>query len=176
MQDFALVTADGPAAEHLKASRFDQLVPQLQTLSFEIKLWKRLDSKLRSSLKTRTLIDCHTGGLLDTVLDEKEVVHARMYSTADLNSRLETGLDRFATSLEQNPRLPLQSLYLDSSLRPSDSISPKLLEVVTKIVRITQDRQIDLVFETAPNDFRIDPCISAEFRRRQRVRVEKETQ
>ncbi|GAA5997780.1 hypothetical protein JCM5350_003055 [Sporobolomyces pararoseus] len=180
LKNFALVTSDARAAEALKASRFGHLVPQLQTLSFEIQVWKRLDSKLRYSSKTRTLIDCHVGDLLDTLRDENEVVHTRMYSPAEnedirnWGSRLKASLEEFAISLGQIPTLSLQSLYLDTSLRPSPSLSPELLDVITKVVKSTQERQIDLVFETVSNDYTVDPCISPEFRRKHRARVEKE--
>ncbi|GAA5984520.1 hypothetical protein JCM5350_004745 [Sporobolomyces pararoseus] len=180
LRHLALVIAEAQAAENLKASRFDQLIPQLRTLSFDLDLWQKLDSKLRSSLKTRTLIYCRIGNLEHTIRDGNQVVNARMCSDAqcegigDWGHRLKASLDQFAASLEQTQTLSLQSLYLDTSLRPSDSLSPELLEVIANIVEITQERQIDLVFETVPNDFTVDPCISPEFRRRQKARVEKE--
>ncbi|GAA5956080.1 hypothetical protein JCM3765_005448 [Sporobolomyces pararoseus] len=173
LRHFALVNCSAQAANDLVASQFARLVPQLQTLSFDMKLWRRFDSKLRDQLKTRTLIDCHHIDFGCAAQEEMQAVNVRMHSPAEDGevsgraSYLKTSLENFATSVDQNPTLPLESLYLDSSLRLPSALSPDVVQSITKVVKICQKRQIDIVFETAPDDFSIDPCISPEFVKRQ---------
>jgi hypothetical protein len=177
LRHFAIVDASITEAGvvGLKQSNLRELLPQLEVLSFDEQCWTNPEMTFLHRAASRTLIDCCLRNLdRDWVLCSN-VVNVRIWDSfidnddAEDRTELYLKLDYFSFSLERNQSTSLRSVYLDESLRPSSALPLKASAVMAHLVAVCRERKIELVFEPVPRDFMIDPCISAEFVKRQEI-------
>ncbi|GAA5964882.1 hypothetical protein JCM3765_005811 [Sporobolomyces pararoseus] len=173
LRAFALVDTEWSSGSKLSA----KLKPhaQLQQMSFDFTLWEESKDEYIDSKKDITLIDCHLKGLKRVLNPQLQVAHLRVY---DLHNPVSPGyndcevpckyLDDFAMALKENPRPPLQSLYLDTSLTPISTLPNDLRKSLEDISLICQEREIEIVYEKIPSTFLLDPCLPDGFAARQR--------
>ncbi|GAA5977600.1 hypothetical protein JCM5350_002288 [Sporobolomyces pararoseus] len=145
---------------------------QLETLYFDFDTWLELDASFRRSVSSRTLIDIEHVDVETACHSEALVVHARLDRVvlhySELYDRNATErLDDYVSFIRKSASLSLKSLYLDSSFQISSNKPQSIQSSIDNLIRLCRERKIDLVFEQVPVYYESDPCISAEFIRRQ---------
>ncbi|GAA5977655.1 hypothetical protein JCM5350_002306 [Sporobolomyces pararoseus] len=170
LRNFAVVDAFCSYRGRLKHSNLARLIPQLQTLCISASIWSNPQVAFVHSAASRTLVDFD---LIDTeYLDPHQLEHLRIRNSSVRTyafnpSELRSHLDQWSSLIENNPSLPLKSVYLDSSLRPLDVVPAEIRLCLGSLIRLCRERKIDLVYDDRPLDYTLDPYISGEFVRRQ---------
>jgi hypothetical protein len=150
---------------------FKSLLPQLESLNFTASAWIQPNADFLRVKASSTLIDCHSDNLESVLVVALQFIHIRI-----VNLRSDTWddddqgpLDDFLEELEKKGRsLPLRSIYLDSSLRPTPSLPLRIRSIIKGLVAICQGCEIDVIFEAVPEEPDIDSPFSLEFSGRQR--------
>ncbi|GAA5964820.1 hypothetical protein JCM3765_005791 [Sporobolomyces pararoseus] len=162
--------------EDLTKSKLDQLLPQLETLNFTASVWLDPQAGFLHSAAAQTLVDFTLAHTEQLNLSTAHLVHVRLKDTSPVSACFDSGsriklvahLDEWSTLVRTNPSLSLKSVYLDSSLQLSESLPYVTSEALGSLVRVCQERKIEIVFERFPVAYIIDPFISSEFIQRQK--------
>ncbi|GAA5983866.1 hypothetical protein JCM5350_007580 [Sporobolomyces pararoseus] len=175
LRQFALVdnVASSDLLQTLKSRAFRRLLTQLDCLYIDVNVWESPDAEFLHPFASQTLIDCAAYELDEIMNGNNTIIHLRVYNSFSdkkaLSSHLEdvcSDLEDYASFLEQNPTIPLQTIYLDTTLRHHVFATPTLDD----LARICRERSIELVFEPQYEECTADCYTSAEFWRRQRRR------
>jgi len=161
----------------MKRSSLDQLLPQLQALSFEKDVWTHPEATFLHSSASKTIITLRSDEL-DTISSSAiPFVNVRI-SGLRANGSLEgtpaESLERLTTFLQSDLSPPLESIDLDHSFRPISSLPAAGYEALQDLSQVCQRRKIELVVEDGLYYEWEDPCVLPEFSRRQRERRRKE--
>ncbi|GAA5963826.1 hypothetical protein JCM3765_004030 [Sporobolomyces pararoseus] len=181
--NFAFVNGEG-FLEDLRTSKLDQLLPQLNTLNFAASVWLHPQAGSLHSAAPRTLVDFTLAQTKRLDLSTAHLVHVRLEDTFAADDAfnldswiiLEAHLEKWSTLLRNHPSLSLKSIYLDSSLQVFGSLPTATSEALNALVRVCQERKIDLIFESLPVAFDLEPYLSSEFVRRQKEQRRKEAE
>jgi len=175
LRHFALGDYDDESVATLKSSRFARLLPQLESLSFDVRMWTNPEMTFLHEAAKRTLIDCSFGNVSHVDRLEDNVVNVRLYAAwveaseaeeeerTNLNNAVYTYLDIFTSSLERFRSRSLRRLYLDPTIEPSPTSPTRASTVMEKLASVCRQRGIDIVFEAVPRSFWRDPIVSADF-------------
>ncbi|GAA5977586.1 hypothetical protein JCM5350_002282 [Sporobolomyces pararoseus] len=152
-------------------SIFQQLLPQLKTLTLDANTRSTASAASLHSAASRTLVhfDLCTFDRFYSSFENLQHVRlcASIHPSQEPENWFQARLDRWSTFIRNNLSLPLKSIYLDFSLHPSKSFSSATRHCLESFIRVCEERKIDLIFETGPINVSIDPFISREFVRRQ---------
>ena len=179
LRDLALPDVDNAEDfEVLRHSSIDKLIPQLDSISL---YWRCVDCapEYLRKIKERTLFDCFSYDVegfweeTSAHLHNLRIIHVPLDSTID---ELSTWIIRIAIWIETHQQLPLHSLYLESILHPTalHSQPEDVRDGMDYLVRVCREKEVEIVFESQPRDWQVDPTLSEEFCRRQRRIREKE--
>ncbi|GAA5915054.1 uncharacterized protein JCM6883_004226 [Sporobolomyces salmoneus] len=162
-----------------------QLLPQLDTLRLNLWVWAQPQATCLHGAVAKTLIDLDVDSIPD-LLPKTQLVplsHVRIYGWSESDEEEEEGnaegitiasdLDDFASFIGGRSLRALQTVFLDSHFQGSKL--PYLQRSIENLIRVCQEKKIEVVFEPVPRNFAIDPCISPEFIKRQKERKNKET-
>ncbi|GAA5984669.1 hypothetical protein JCM5350_008175 [Sporobolomyces pararoseus] len=155
---------------YVSESRCRHLLPQLDTLTLTKGVWLNSRASFLHSAASRTLIDFYTDDDPGLAHSQGLVIHVRLKGST---TRLRY-FDRWSTLVRTSPCLSLQSIYLDSSLQHISSLPVAAQTPLIDFIRVCGERKVEIVFETPPSDFTVDPFISSEFVRRQKEQRRKE--
>ncbi|GAA5970213.1 hypothetical protein JCM3765_005373 [Sporobolomyces pararoseus] len=174
LQNFALVDSSQESAQWLKDSSVSSFLLRLGSIYMDSKVWIQLDNSFRQSVASRTLVNIGWGGFQEALKSTPSIVHARLDGTstnAEYFNQQEfcRKLDTYASFIENTSSLSLKSFYLDSSFSDQSNLPQSTQSSINNLSRICQERKIDLVFDRIPVSYAIDPCISKEFIRRQKI-------
>ena len=178
LRDLALPDVDDAKDfEDLRLSSIDKLIPQLDSVSL---YWRCVDCApdyLRKS-NERTLFDCYSYDVksfwdYSAHLRHLRIIHVPLDS---IINELSTWIIRIAIWIETHQQLPLHSLYLESILHPTalHSQPEDVRDGMGYLVRVCEEKKAEIVFESQPRDWQVDPTLSEDFCRRQRGIREKE--
>ncbi|GAA5977603.1 hypothetical protein JCM5350_002289 [Sporobolomyces pararoseus] len=182
VRNFAFVTPHPSCAQYFTQSPFHQLLPKLHTLTLSAAIWFDSRAAYLHSAASRTLVDfdfVDSGNLelARLTLRHVRLLHSSLLSLSFSNVELQAQLDQWSTFIENNPSLPLQSIYLDSSLLPFDALPDAVTRrCLENLARVCKEHKIDLIFEASPVKFALDPYISEEFIRKQGQQRRKEAE
>ncbi|GAA5977583.1 hypothetical protein JCM5350_002281 [Sporobolomyces pararoseus] len=181
LRNFAFIDYDPASINHLIRSRFDHLLPQLETLGLSAPLWVHPQAAFIHSAVSRSLVDFDVNDTRRLQKLKVPLVHVRLqvsslkYDSLGDN-RIQAQLDLW-TSLIRTDTVPaLRSIYLDSSLNTPETIPAAIRNSLEALIRICEDRKIDLIYERSRFDRNIDPYISSEFVSRQQEQREREAE
>jgi len=174
LKQFALVDADSAYLGALARSGISQLLRQLEALSFHLLVWQDPAAAFLRPAASRTLIDCVAFDLGSLSTRRPPIVNLRICECQEDvvhfgTHRLCKALDDYADLITSYPALPLQRVYMDSSLRLLSDLPDQLELSIRNFRRTCQKRQVDLIFDPVPSRFFIDPCLSTDFLRRMRI-------
>jgi len=178
LRDLALPDVDNANDfENLQESNVDKLISQLDSISL---YWRCVDCapEYLRNLNDRTLFDCYSYDLVGFCNYSAHPRHLRIIHVplGPAVDALATWIYRISRWIETHQQLPLRSLYLDSILHPT-ALHLRLPEVrdgMDYLVRVCREKEVEIVFETHPRGWQVDPILSEEFCRRQRGIGEKE--
>ncbi|GAA5963838.1 hypothetical protein JCM3765_004036 [Sporobolomyces pararoseus] len=179
LRNFAFINDSRIWTENRTKTKLDQFLPQLETLNVPAIIWLDPRAAFLHTAASRTLVDfvSYDAEQLDpstASLKHLRIRHSSPRSSAFIPEDIDAHLDRWANYIQNNPSLSLKSIYLDSALRSLNKISSATKRRLTTLTRVCQDRKIDLVFETSPVSWSLDPQISEEFVRRQKEKSRSE--
>ncbi|GAA5956086.1 hypothetical protein JCM3765_005450 [Sporobolomyces pararoseus] len=177
LKHFAFDNITAGNAHHLKQSRIADLLPHLETIYLSAALWLHPELSFLRSAANRTLISSFAHNVDRITPLEARVVHLRImhiHIHSGMDKDTPQQLDQLASSFNSALPLSFQSLYLDSSLKPTSSLPAKTSKSVRKLVDICNKREIEVIFEMIPDDLCRDSWISEEFMRRQWEQKKKE--
>jgi len=178
LRDLALPDVDNAEDfEDLRLSSIDKLIPQLDSVSL---YWRCVDCapEYLRKINERTLFDCFSydvEGFWDYSAHPRHlrIIHVPLGPAVDT---LATWIYRISRWIETHQQLPLRSLYLDSILHPPahQLQLPEVRDGMDYLVRVCREKEVEIVFETHPREWQVDPILSEEFCSRQRGIREKE--
>ncbi|GAA5999640.1 hypothetical protein JCM5350_007870 [Sporobolomyces pararoseus] len=175
LKRFSLQDISEKSVRKLKRSCIADLLPQLEIFNLRLPIWRYLGFAYLHPAAERTLVDSEPFDLQQYARAGAKVIHLRFISTPlDENvigissGVVEEELRRLVSFIQHTPELLLRSLYLDSSLRPNSGLSHLITEVMDDLFVTCRERSIELIFETLPDDLRLDTWISAKFVERQK--------
>ncbi|GAA5977694.1 hypothetical protein JCM5350_002322 [Sporobolomyces pararoseus] len=179
LRNFAFVDPLAASATCLMGSRFNLLLPQLETLGFSAAVWAHPLAAFIHSAVSRTLVDFYVNDSRRLRNSQLPLVHVRLqvlYSqhASYGGNRVQAQLDHWTALIQANPSLALQSIYLDSSLKPSETTPAAIRTSLEALTRICEQRKIDLIFEPFRSDRSLDAYISSEFVSRQQEQRKRE--
>ncbi|GAA5972773.1 hypothetical protein JCM3765_007858 [Sporobolomyces pararoseus] len=154
LKHFSLVDDSARSAYPLKRSRIADLLPQLETLHFHVRISLHPELSFLHSVAERTLVDSNSREWNDLTGGAAQIVNLRL-------------IDAYLNGTQNQNQ---NNIYLDSSLRPRPTLPPPISDSMDKLVVACRKRSIELVFVVVPKDSRLDNWISAEFVKRQMIR------
>ncbi|GAA5966866.1 hypothetical protein JCM3765_004580 [Sporobolomyces pararoseus] len=180
LRNFAFIKGGEVYMEDLARSGLDQLLLQLETLNVAARAWFDPQATFLHSAASRTLVNFSSWNVerLDSStnsLQHVRIIDSSPHSVLFSYDQLQRHLDRWSTYIQNNSSLSLKSIYLDSSLHFLSTLPAATQTRLETLTRVCQERKIDLVFETVPLDYTLDPNISSEFMRRQKEQRKKES-
>ncbi|GAA5963824.1 hypothetical protein JCM3765_004029 [Sporobolomyces pararoseus] len=179
LRNLALVDGHSDFVENLLEANVDRLLHQLETLTFDSGIWLDPRAAFLHSAASRTLVDFNFDDTAALRPSNSRLRHVRIrYSSLHCPSfnhkQLQAHLDLWLAHIKKNSSLPLESIYLDSSLQPLITLPGTTQAYLKTFTRVCQENKIDLVFDRSPMDYTVDPYISREFVRRQKEQRSKE--
>ncbi|GAA5894667.1 uncharacterized protein JCM6883_002170 [Sporobolomyces salmoneus] len=168
------------SVEPLQITSFNRLLPQLETLFLPGRFWLDPAATFLNSAMERALIDlslASLSGLTPESQHLKDFIHVRILATGILSLRPEARsgsyLRPFARLLKENPPSALKTIYLDSTLEHTSVLATGLRAPLEDLIRVCQEKNFEIVFETSPAFLHLDNRISPDFVKRQKERRKK---
>ncbi|GAA5953406.1 hypothetical protein JCM3765_005028 [Sporobolomyces pararoseus] len=179
LRNFGIVIIGEHVMEYLAESKLDQLIPQLETIAFPASAWLDPRAAFLHSVASKTLVDFVLYNTKRLDYSNADLKHIRigsssLHSFLFTHSELQAHLDLWSALIQKIPSVSLKSIYLDSSLRRPEALPSATKFALETLIRVCQERKVDLVFEATPLDLVLDPYISSEFIQRQKGQSSKD--
>jgi len=164
---------DWEELEALKTSQISKLLPQLDSLFVDSRLYVVAEATLLANLSPRTLVDVRASSLTLHSSTLSTVNHLRI-RCSNPSEQYSRDIDEIFSFIESGGH-HLRSIYLDTSFEPQQSRPTLFSRAFAKAMDACERRNIAMIFEPRAAKYDIDFYISEEFRmRRRRERIERE--
>lgn len=176
LRAFALVDTHTDDAASLARTEILKLLPQLDMVSFDLGLWRGLDSTFRRAATAKSFVDGDYDSLDRAFDGSLDVHHLRILGLEGAaqhdtdHPALRVILSKWISALREEEQTLLSTIVLDDVRPTLHSLGVNIDEPLEEFLGACQRKKIDVIWEETPADFHVDDAISPIFRERQRER------